>query len=129
MRKILIIISLILSISVNAQVTEINLSSKQLTSFNYNDTLKHLQRLDLSDNYIQEIVIDSMKELIYLNISVNILDEQSILNILKVLNKNGLMLGWCYLDGGSNAIIQKLNQNMDYLMLRRKRWNITINEQ
>ena len=128
MKKILILISLTLSISVNAQITELNLSSKQLTSFTYNDTLKHLQRLDLSDNYIQEIVIDSMKEIIYLNIAVNMLDEQSILNILKVLNKNGLMLGWCYLDGGSNATIQKLNQNMDYLMLRRKRWNITINE-
>ena len=127
MRKILIIISLILSISVNAQVTEINLSSKQLTSFNYNDTLKHLQRLDLSDNYIQEIVIDSMKELIYLNISVNILDEQSILNILKVLNKNGLTLGWCYLSGGGNAYINDLKINKDYLMLLRKRWNISIN--
>lgn len=128
MKKIFIIISLILSISVNAQVTELNLSGKQLTSFTYNDTLKYLQRLDLSDNYIQEIVIDSMKELIYINISVNLLDEKSILNILKVLNKNGLTSGWCYLDGGSNAIIYKLNQNMDYLMLKRKRWNITINE-
>ena len=128
MKNIFIIISLILSFSVNAQVTELNLSGKQLTSFTYNDTLKHLQRLDLSDNYIQEIVIDSMKELIYINISVNLLDEKSILNILKVLNKNGLTSGWCYLDGGSNAIIYKLNQNMDYLMLKRKRWNITINE-
>ena len=128
MKKIFIIISLILSFSVNAQVTELNLSGKQLTSFTYNDTLKNLQRLDLSDNYIQEIVIDSMKELIYINISVNLLDEKSILNILKVLNKNGLTSGWCYLDGGSNATIYKLNQNMDYLMLKRKRWNITINE-
>jgi len=128
MKKIFIIISLIFTISVNAQVTELNLSGKQLTSFTYNDTHKNLQRLDLSDNYIQEIVIDSMKELIYLNISVNLLDEKSILNILKVLNKNGLTSGWCYLDGGSNATIYKLNQNMDYLMLKRKRWNITINE-
>ena len=128
MRKTFIIISLILSISVNAQVTELNLSSKLLTSFTYNDSLKHLQKLDLADNYIQEIVIDSMKEIIYLNICVNMLDEKSILNILKALNKNGLTLGWCYLDGGSNATIYKLNQNMDYLMLKRKRWNITINE-
>ena len=127
MRKILIIISLILSISVNAQVTDLNLSSKQLMSFTYNDTLKYLQRLDLSDNYIQEIVIDSMKELIYVNICVNILDEQSILNILKVLNKNGLTLGWCYLSGGGNAYINDLKINKDYLMLLRKRWNISIN--
>ena len=128
MKKVFIIISLIFTISVNAQVTELNLSGKQLTSFTYNDTHKNLQRLDLSDNYIQEIVIDSMKELIYLNISVNMLDEVSVLKILKVLNANGLTSGWCYLDGGSNATIYKLNQNMDYLMLKRKRWNITINE-
>ena len=128
MKNIIIIISLIFTISVNAQVTELNLSGKQLTSFTYNDTLKYLQKLDLSDNYIQEIVVDSMKELIYLNISVNMLDEVSVLKILKVLNANGLTSGWCYLDGGSNATIYKLNQNMDYLMLKRKRWNITINE-
>lgn len=128
MKNIIIIISLIFTISVNAQVTELNLSSKQLTSFTYNDTLKYLQKLDLSDNYIQEIVVDSMKEIIYLNISVNMLDEVSVLKILKVLNANGLTSGWCYLDGGSNATIYKLNQNMDYLMLKRKRWNITINE-
>jgi len=127
MKKIFIIISLIFTISVNAQVTELNLSGKQLTSFTYNDTLKNLQKLDLSDNYIQEIVIDSMKELIYLNISVNLLDEKSILNILKVLNKNGLTLGWCYLSGGGNAYINDLKINKDYLMLLRKRWNISIN--
>ena len=127
MKKILIIISLILSISVNAQVTEINLSNKDLTEFVYNDTMKDVTYLDLSVNFLQDIKIDSMKQLVYINVCENILTEEAILNILKVLNKNGLTLGWCYLSGGGNAYINDLKINKDYLMLLRKRWNISIN--
>mgnify|MGYP000913371182 CR=1 FL=1 len=85
-----------------------------------NLTLRSLER-------IANALKVSMKNLLYINVCENILSEEAILNILKVLNKNGLTLGWCYLDGGANATIYKLNQNMDYLMLKRKRWNITIN--
>ena len=129
MRKILIIISLILSMSVNAQKQskEINLSNKDLTEFVYNDTMKDVTYLDLSVNFLQDIKIDSMKQLVYINVCENILTEEAILNILKVLNKNGLTLGWCYLSGGGNAYINDLKINKDYLMLLRKRWNISIN--
>ena len=89
--------------------------------------MKDVTYLDLSLNFLQDVKIDSMKNLIYINICENILSEQSILNILKVLNKNGLTLGWCYLSGGGNAIINDLKINKDYLMLLRKRWNISIN--
>ena len=129
MRKILIIISLILSINIFAQKQskEINLSNKDLTEFVYNDTMKDVTYLDLSVNFLQEVKIDSMKQLTYINVCENILTEEAILNILKVLNKNGLTLGWCYLSGGGNAYINDLNTNKDYLMLLRKRWNISIN--
>ena len=106
---------------------EINLSNKDLTEFIYNDTMKDVTYLDLSLNFLQDIKIDSMKNLVYINICENILTEEAILNILKVLNKNGLTLGWCYLSGGGNAYINDLKINKDYLMLLRKRWNISIN--
>jgi len=126
MRKIITILLIIISFSSYSQ-KEINLSNKDLTEFIYNDTMKDVTYLDLSSNFIQDIQIDSMKNLIYINICENILSEQSILNILKVLNKNGLTLGWCYLSGGGNAYINDLKINKDYLMLLRKRWNISIN--
>ena len=127
MKTAITTVLILLSINIFAQ-KEINLSNKDLTEFIYNDTMKDVTYLDLSSNFIQDIQIDSMKNLIYINICENILSEQSILNILKVLNKNGLTLGWCYLSGGGNAYINDLKINKDYLMLLRKRWNITINE-
>ena len=127
MKTAITTVLILLSINIFAQ-KEINLSNKDLTEFVYNDTMKDVTYLDLSVNFLQDVKIDSMKQLIYINVCENILTEEAILNILKVLNKNGLTLGWCYLSGGGNATIYKLNQNMDYLMLKRKRWNITINE-
>ena len=126
MRKIITILLIIISFNSYSQ-KEINLSNKDLTQFVYNDTMKDVTYLDLSNNFIQDVKIDSMKNLVYINICENILTEQSILNILKVLNKNGLTLGWCYLSGGGNAYINDLKINKDYLMLLRKRWNISIN--
>ena len=89
--------------------------------------MKDVTYLDLSVNFLQDVKIDSMKQLVYINVCENILTEEAILNILKVLNKNGLTLGWCYLSGGGNAYINNLKINKDYLMLLRKRWNISIN--
>ena len=126
MKKIIIIIIIFISFNVKAQ-KEINLSNKDLTEFVYNDTMKDITYLDLSVNFLQEVKIDSMKQLVYINVCENILTEEAILNILKVLNKNGLTSGWCYLSGGGNAYINNLNTNKDYLMLLRKRWNISIN--
>lgn len=126
MRKIITTILILLSFNIFAQ-KEINLSNKDLTEFIYNDTMKDVTYLDLSSNFLQDVKIDSMKNLVYINVCENILSEQSILNILKVLNKNGLTLGWCYLSGGGNAYINDLKINKDYLMLLRKRWNISIN--
>ena len=126
MRKIITTILIILSFNIFAQ-KEINLSNKDLTEFVYNDTMKDVTYLDLSLNFLQEVKIDSMKNLLYINVCENILTEEAILNILKVLNKNGLTSGWCYLSGGGNAYINDLKINKDYLMLLRKRWNISIN--
>lgn len=126
MKTAIITILILLSINIFAQ-KEINLSNKDLTQFIYNDTMKDVTYLDLSSNFIQDIQIDSMKNLVYINVCENILTEEAILNILKVLNKNGLTLGWCYLSGGGNAYINDLKINKDYLMLLRKRWNISIN--
>ena len=126
MRKIITILLIIISFNSYSQ-KEINLSNKDLTEFVYNDTMKDVTYLDLSSNFLQDVQIDSMKNLIYINICENILTEEAILNILKVLNKNGLTLGWCYLSGGGNAYINDLKINKDYLMLLRKRWNISIN--
>ena len=126
MRKIITILLIIISFNSYSQ-KEINLSNRDLTEFVYNDTMKDVTYLDLSSNFIQDIQIDSMKNLIYINVCENILTEEAILNILKVLNKNGLTLGWCYLSGGGNAYINDLKINKDYLMLLRKRWNISIN--
>ena len=126
MRKIITILLIIISFNSYSQ-KEINLSNKDLTEFVYNDTIKDVTYLDLSNNFIQDIQIDSMKNLVYINVCENILTEEAILNILKVLNKNGLTLGWCYLSGGGNAYINDLKINKDYLMLLRKRWNISIN--
>jgi len=126
MKTTITTIFILLSINIFAQ-KEINLSNKDLTEFIYNDTMKDVTYLDLSLNFLQDVKIDSMKNLVYINICENILTEQSILNILKVLNKNGLTLGWCYLSGGGNAYINDLKINKDYLMLLRKRWNISIN--
>ena len=126
MKTTITTIFIILSINIFAQ-KEINLSNKDLTEFVYNDTMKDVTYLDLSSNFLQDIQIDSMKNLVYINVCENILTEEAILNILKVLNKNGLTLGWCYLSGGGNAYINDLKINKDYLMLLRKRWNISIN--
>ena len=126
MRKIITILLIIISFNSYSQ-KEINLSNKDLTEFVYNDTMKDVTYLDLSVNFLQDVKIDSMKNLIYINVCENILTEEAILNILKVLNKNGLTLGWCYLSGGGNAYINDLKINKDYLMLLRKRWNISIN--
>ena len=126
MRKIITILSIIISFNSYSQ-KEINLSNKDLTEFIYNDTMKDVTYLDLSVNFLQDVKIDSMKQLVYINVCENILTEEAILNILKVLNKNGLTLGWCYLSGGGNAYINDLKINKDYLMLLRKRWNISIN--
>jgi len=126
MKTTIITILILFSVTLFAQ-KEINLSNKDLTEFIYNDTMKDVTYLDLSSNFIQDIQIDSMKNLVYINVCENILTEEAILNILKVLNKNGLTTGWCYLSGGGNAYINDLKINMDYLMLLRKRWNISIN--
>ena len=126
MRKIITILLIIISFNSYSQ-KEINLSNKDLTEFVYNDTMKDVTYLDLSSNFLQYVQIDSMKNLVYINVCENILTEEAILNILKVLNKNGLTLGWCYLSGGGNAYINDLKINKDYLMLLRKRWNISIN--
>ena len=126
MRKIITILLIIISFNSYSQ-KEINLSNKDLTEFIYNDTMKDVTYLDLSLNFLQDVKIDSMKNLVYINVCENILTEEAILNILKVLNKNGLTLGWCYLSGGGNAYINDLKINKDYLMLLRKRWNISIN--
>ena len=126
MRKIITILLIIISFNSYSQ-KEINLSNKDLTEFVYNDTMKDVTYLDLSVNFLQDVKIDSMKQLVYINVCDNILTEEAILNILKVLNKNGLTLGWCYLSGGGNAYINDLKINKDYLMLLRKRWNISIN--
>lgn len=126
MKTTITTIFILLSINIFAQ-KEINLSNKDLTQFVYNDTMKDVTYLDLSSNFLQDIQIDSMKNLVYINVCENILTEEAILNILKVLNKNGLTLGWCYLSGGGNAYINDLKINKDYLMLLRKRWNISIN--
>ena len=126
MRKIITILLIIISFNSYSQ-KEINLSNKDLTEFVYNDTMKDVTYLDLSVNFLQDVKIDSMKQLVYINVCENILTEEAILNILKVLNKNGLTLGWCYLSGGGNAYINNLKINKDYLMLLRKRWNISIN--
>ena len=122
-----ILILLSINIFAQKQSKEINLSNKDLTEFIYNDTMKDITYLDLSVNFLQDVKIDLMKNLIYINVCDNILTEEAILNILKVLNKNGLTLGWCYLSGGGNAYINNLKINKDYLMLLRKRWNISIN--
>ena len=129
MKTIITTIFIFFSINIFAQKQskEINLSNKDLTEFVYNDTMKDVTYLDLSVNFLQDVKIDSMKNLIYINVCENILTEEAILNILKVLNKNGLTLGWCYLSGGGNAYINDLKINKDYLMLLRKRWNISIN--
>ena len=129
MKTTIITILILLSINIFAQKQskEINLSNKDLTEFVYNDTMKDVTYLDLSVNFLQDVKIDSMKQLVYINVCENILTEEAILNILKVLNKNGLTLGWCYLSGGGNAYINDLKINKDYLMLLRKRWNISIN--
>ena len=126
MKTTIITILILFSVTLFAQ-KEINLSNKDLTEFIYNDTMKDVTYLDLSSNFLQDVKIDSMKNLVYINVCENILTEESILNILKVLNKNGLTLGWCYLSGGGNAYINDLKINKDYLMLLRKRWNISIN--
>ena len=126
MKTAITTILILLSINIFAQ-KEINLSNKDLTEFVYNDTMKDITYLDLSVNFLQDVKIDSMKQLVYINVCENILTEEAILNILKVLNKNGLTLGWCYLSGGGNAYINDLKINKDYLMLLRKRWNISIN--
>ena len=126
MKTAITTILILLSINIFAQ-KEINLSNKDLTEFVYNDTMKDVTYLDLSVNFLQDVKIDSMKQLTYFNVCENILTEEAILNILKVLNKNGLTLGWCYLSGGGNAYINDLKINKDYLMLLRKRWNISIN--
>ena len=122
-----ILILLSINIFAQKQSKEINLSNKDLTDFVYNDTMKDVTYLDLSVNFLQDVKIDSMKQLVYINVCENILTEEAILNILKVLNKNGLTSGWCYLSGGGNAYINDLKINKDYLMLLRKRWNISIN--
>ena len=129
MKTTIITILILLSFNIFAQKEskEINLSNKDLTEFVYNDTMKDVTYLDLSVNFLQDVKIDSMKQLVYINVCENILTEEAILNILKVLNKNGLTLGWCYLSGGGNAYINDLKINKDYLMLLRKRWNISIN--
>ena len=129
MKTVITTILILFSINIFAQKQskEINLSNKDLTEFVYNDTMKDVTYLDLSVNFLQDIKIDSMKQLVYINVCENILTEEAILNILKVLNKNGLTLGWCYLSGGGNAYINDLKINKDYLMLLRKRWNISIN--
>ena len=126
MRKLIIIVIIFVSFNSYSQ-KEINLSNKDLTEFVYNDTMRDVTYLDLSVNFLQDVKIDSMKQLVYINVCENILTEEAILNILKVLNKNGLTLGWCYLSGGGNAYINDLKINKDYLMLLRKRWNISIN--
>ena len=126
MKTAITTILILLSVTLFAQ-KEINLSNKDLTEFIYNDTMKDVTYLDLSVNFLQEVKIDSMKQLVYINVCENILTEEAILNILNVLNKNGLMQGWCYLSGGGNAYINDLKINKDYLMLLRKRWNISIN--
>ena len=126
MKTAITTILILFSVTLFAQ-KEINLSNKDLTQFVYNDTMKDVTYLDLSSNFLQDIKIDSMKNLLYINVCENILTEEAILNILKVLNKNGLTLGWCYLSGGGNAYINDLKINKDYLMLLRKRWNISIN--
>ena len=126
MKTTITTILILFSVTLFAQ-KEINLSNKDLTEFVYNDTMKDVTYLDLSVNFLQDVKIDSMKNLVYINVCENILTEEAILNILKVLNKNGLTSGWCYLSGGGNAYINDLKINKDYLMLLRKRWNISIN--
>ena len=74
MKTIITTILIFFSISIFAQ-KEINLSNKDLTEFVYNDTMNDVTYLDLSVNFLQEVKIDSMKQLIYINVCENILTE------------------------------------------------------
>ena len=87
MKTTITTILILFSVTLFAQ-KEINLSNKDLTEFVYNDTMKDITYLDLSVNFLQDVKIDSMKQLVYINVCDNILTEEAILNILKVLNKN-----------------------------------------
>jgi hypothetical protein len=81
MRKIITILLIIISFNSYSQ-KEINLSNKDLTEFIYNDTMKDVTYLDLSSNFLQDVKIDSMKNLVYIAQMFGVENDQKGLELI-----------------------------------------------